>query len=69
MINSCIGLNDDSSSKELYLKVLEISLFINFFVHFLNKKAKQVLEELMKRNPQYHINGTKNIWILKPSSF
>jgi tubulin monoglycylase TTLL3/8 len=30
-------------------------------------KAKDLLEELKKRFPQYAMNGTKNIWIVKPA--
>ena len=30
-------------------------------------KAISVLEECQKVNPQFHINGEKNIWILKPA--
>lgn len=34
----------------------------------LRSKASQVMNELQKKNPQYFMNGSKNIWILKPTS-
>ena len=32
------------------------------------RKCKKVLEEIALRDRQYVINGTRNIWILKPSA-
>ena len=32
------------------------------------RKCKKVLEEIARRDRQFLINGTRNIWILKPSA-
>ena len=31
------------------------------------EQCEFILQELQRNNPQYHLNGSRNIWILKPS--
>lgn len=33
----------------------------------LEEKCKEMIEKLKVHNPQFELNGSKNIWILKPN--